>query len=466
MLLYRYIIREHISPFLYSLFVITFLFIMDFLIHMIDSILSKGLEPIVIIEIFVLNLAWIVALSMPMAVLVASLMAYGRLSSDNEIIVLKAAGVNLYRMIFPAFVVAGLVGAFLIYFNNNILPEANHRASMLYRDISRKRPSAFIKEGFIIDDFKGFKIIIGDVNPITGDLFNIKIYQEEKESVTLTFAKRGRIEYINRGDIIRFVLFNGESHKQNAQKEGDYFRGEFKKQVIYIDNIDDSFKRSKKKRRGDREMSSKMMLKEIRKYKQEKKKETEKIVNLFHDEKHVKPPDVKKDAPAVFDYAGISRTAYQKVLNEQKRKSRNIQRKKNIILSKKKLINKYMVEVHKKYSIPAACLVFVLIGAPLGIMARASGIAIGISYSIAFFIVYWIFLIAGESLADRLIIPAWLAMWSPNILIGGAGVWLVVRMVRETTFISYEWLYRIGRYFRKKLLKRKYGDDLSASTRF
>jgi len=96
--------------------------------------------------------------------------------------------------------------------------------------------------------------------------------------------------------------------------------------------------------------------------------------------------------------------------------------------------------VHKKYSIPVACLVFVLIGAPLGIMARSSGIGVGVAYSLAFFILYWIGLIGGESLADRLMIPAWLAMWGPNIIIGAAGIWLTTRMVRETTFFSYGWL--------------------------
>jgi lipopolysaccharide export system permease protein len=445
MLLFRYILREHLSPFIYGLSVITFLFVMDFIVQMIDSILSKGLDPFIILEIFILNLAWIVALSVPMAVLVATLMAYGRLSSDNEIVALKAAGVNMYRLIFPALAASAAVAGGLVYFNNQVLPEANHRASMLYMDISRKRPSAFIKEGFVIDDFKGYKIIIGHVEPKTGEMFDIKIYQEEEGATTLTFARMGLIDYINHGEVIRFTLFDGENHRQDAQHKGDYFRGTFRRQVIYIDNIDDSFRRSKEKVRGDREMSSQMMLREVAKYRRQKNEEAGKIAVLFKDEK---PAGASPPAQA-FDYGGVPPRVYREVLSEEQRRLKLLARRANIVLSKKQIIAKYMVEVHKKYSIPVACLVFVLIGAPLGIMARSSGIGVGAAYSIAFFVIYWIFLIGGEALADKLIIPAWLSMWAPNMLIGGLGVWLVVKLVRETTFYPYEIQRKAARLARR-----------------
>ncbi|MFH0921766.1 MAG: LptF/LptG family permease, partial [Fibrobacterota bacterium] len=209
MILYRYILKEHIAPFVYSFGVVTFLFVMEFVLEMIDSIFSKGLNVFTVLEIFILNLGWIVALSVPMAVLVASLMAYGRLSADNEIIALKSAGVHIVTLIFPAFAASLLLAAGLTYFNNRILPEANHRAAMMYLDIAQKRPAALIREGFIIDDFKGYRIIVDRVDPLTGDMYGIKIYQEEQGATALTFARRGRIDYINRGLLIRFTLLDG-----------------------------------------------------------------------------------------------------------------------------------------------------------------------------------------------------------------------------------------------------------------
>jgi lipopolysaccharide export system permease protein len=105
------------------------------------------------------------------------------------------------------------------------------------------------------------------------------------------------------------------------------------------------------------------------------------------------------------------------------------------------------VEIHKKYSIPFACVVFALIGAPVGIMARQGGWAIGGGLSLFFFLLYWTFLIGGEGLADRQFISPVVAMWSPNLLVGAFGIYLMIRTVRETTFLPWD---RIAEFFRKK----------------
>jgi len=112
--------------------------------------------------------------------------------------------------------------------------------------------------------------------------------------------------------------------------------------------------------------------------------------------------------------------------------------------------NKFLVEVHKKFSIPFACLVFVIIGAPLGIMAKRGGLAVGSGLSLGFFVLYWAFLIGGEELADRGYISAFLAMWSANIIIGALGIYIIIRSTKETTFISWEWTNKlIPKRFRK-----------------
>lgn len=110
----------------------------------------------------------------------------------------------------------------------------------------------------------------------------------------------------------------------------------------------------------------------------------------------------------------------------------------------------YKVEIHKKYSIPFACILFVLIGAPLGIMARRGGLTVGASYSIFFFIIYWASLIGGENLADRTKIAPWVGMWSGNIFIAACGIVLMIFMIRETT-IKFDFLVT----FRETLFGRK-----------
>jgi lipopolysaccharide export system permease protein len=102
--------------------------------------------------------------------------------------------------------------------------------------------------------------------------------------------------------------------------------------------------------------------------------------------------------------------------------------------------NRFLVEIHKKFSIPVACIVFVLVGAPLGVMARAGGVGTGVAYSLSFFVLYWVCLIGGESLADRGIVQPAVAMWTPNAVLGLMGIWLVSRMGREVQFFRYRWL--------------------------
>ena len=100
-------------------------------------------------------------------------------------------------------------------------------------------------------------------------------------------------------------------------------------------------------------------------------------------------------------------------------------------------INSMKVEIHKKFSIPAACIAFVLMGAPLGSIAKKGGFTAGIALSIFFFIIYWSFLIMGEQLADKDLLPAVWAMWLPNIIVGGAGILLAVGFVRQSAVISF-----------------------------
>jgi hypothetical protein len=92
-----------------------------------------------------------------------------------------------------------------------------------------------------------------------------------------------------------------------------------------------------------------------------------------------------------------------------------------LVAHKRRLADRLRVEVHKKYSIPAACLVFVLVGAPLGVRVRRGGAAVGAGISIGFFLIYWLFLVAGEKLADRGLVSPWLSMWAPNLVLGGIG---------------------------------------------
>ena len=103
----------------------------------------------------------------------------------------------------------------------------------------------------------------------------------------------------------------------------------------------------------------------------------------------------------------------------------------NLINNYSRNINKYGVEIHKKFSLPVACILFAITGAGLGVLTKRGGFAIGTSLSLGFFIVYYIFLIAGEDMADRNIVSPLIGLWTPNIILLAIGLYLTLHTVRE-----------------------------------
>jgi lipopolysaccharide export system permease protein len=455
MILYRYIIKEHIFPFFSSLSIIVFLFVMQQAVYLLDKIISKGLDPIIVLEVFIIQLGWIIALAIPMAILTSTLMTFGRMSGDNEITSIKASGQSLIPLMVPVFSAAAVLGVLLIFFNNSILPDANHRTANLISDISRKKPAAFIEPGILIRDFTGYTIYTSDVDSKSGLLRGIKIFSDmPNQDPSITMADSGLIRMTPDQQYLEMTLFNGESHSTPRNNKDDYFIVRFKKQIVSIKNVNSDFERTSSSYRSDREKSSSMMLSDIKEFKTSNlqyNKEfggfldsIESSIRKF-DTVAKSQQDSVKALPDTLTFGKWvtsiepSRPALTGALQEHNDFFDRIFRR---IHSNNILISQYMVEVHKKYSIPAACLIFVLIGAPLGIMARRGGVAVGASYSLFFFILNWIFLLTGESMADKMKISPFLAMWSGNILIGICGIILTLLMLQEKT-IQFGWVINI-----------------------
>jgi len=430
-----YIIGEHIAPFFLGLTVIVFIFLMNFMIKAVDKILGKGIPLTVILEYIGLNIAWILALAVPMAVLIASLMAYGRLSADNEISTLKAAGVSFGRIIFPGLLLAVGVTAFMIYFNNNILPEFNHRARMLGTDIYRKRPDLNIEEGYFTNDIPGYSLLVkrkrGEI------LEDVTIYNDESSQVQTTVtARRGKITI--KGNRLILDLEEGEIHELNMANREEYRRVEFEYHRFTIPIKNMTLERSTSRRRGDREMSAQMMRKRVKDL--EVKIETAygkiqqySVNNLDKVFKSDIIVDKNSYAP-IEPWTPTEREMAKAIGNSLRKVKRTIQliaSEVTIIKSYGRQQNKFLVEIQKKYSIPFACIVFMLVGAPLGIISKKGGLAVSMSIGLGFFLIYWSFLIAGEDLADRGIISPLIAMWSPNILVGTLGLYLSTRSVKQ-----------------------------------
>ncbi len=426
-----YILKEHLAPFLFAFFVVTFVLILDFVPNVIDMAIGKDLNVITILWVFVLNLAWMLALSIPMATLVACLMAFGRMTSDSEILAIKSSGVHLITLLRPVLIASLFLAAGLVWFNNEVLPDANHRARILMSDIRVTRPTLSIKSNIFLSDIPGYVILIRKIDHRTSEIEDITIFdQKDPEKPRMILADRGKLEYLDGGAVLSFILEDGESHEPSDGKDEKWTWVSFKKQTVNIRDADRSLKRTSSSYRGDREMSADAMLAETRKWQETIDRTDRALSRKIQNENRKLLHGViasKDREPGEMFYRKAVNLAYQNAV----RVSRDIDQSLKSRVRTDRLKGTYLLEVHKKYSLPAACIVFVLIGAPLGVMARRGGMAISIGISIGLFIIYWAFLIGGEELADRRLIESWLAMWSPNILIGAIGLVLIYRVISE-----------------------------------
>lgn len=459
--LYFYIFKEHLAPFLGSLFIISFLFLAQYLIQQLDKLVGKNLSPFVMIEFIILNLAWVVAQAVPMAVLISTLMAYGRLGEDNELTALRASGINFRKIIRPSLLFATLITIFLIFFNNNILPDANHKAKLLRRDISRKHPDLSIEAGYFIDDIPGYRLFIREKKNDT--LKNILIYHttEKNEQVTI-YAKRGMLEVV--GNKVILNLFNGEFHELQRSDSDVYRILNFDKHKIVIPVPDLLLDRKDSKYRGDREMNIQQMYERVKISRKYKNNIRTRILDKFKlynlDTSKTKLSAMQKvliSEIAAYEKDSLKSNITQDKSKFYKRKIRKLNNLKNRLKSNIKIYgehtkqeNKYLVEIHKKISMPVACIIFVLIGAPLGMLSRKGNLAVAGSFSLVFFFVYWALLMTGERLSDRNLLSAWIAMWSANIIIGSIGIMLTWYAIHERININ------ILKYFK---FKKKKKDD-------
>jgi lipopolysaccharide export system permease protein len=446
-ILERYVLREHLFPFLLGFSVVIFLFTLDFLFELVDMAVGKGVSPGVVLELFILSLGWMCALAFPCAVLIASLASFGRLSQDNEISAMRSSGVNLLRVIAAPLLAAALLAVSLVLFNNYVLPESNHALYNLMVDVSRKRPTTQISEGVFIDGFEGYNIFVEKVDNRTNEIRGVKIYQLSSSArPTTILADWGKIHYSPDGRILTLELHDGEIHEVPPNEaERTYRRLLFKTHVINIRTPGTDLQRIGRASRTDREMNLGMMRENIRNLRSQLDgvlKARDAALGAYGFGSYDaflraavprQPPrgllawlrrSLSVILPARPEGVGAPRS--EPVRYVPPRLMDLVQTHQFEIDTLERRIRSLNVEIQKKFSIPAACLVFVLVGAPLGMRARKSGIGV-VFLSILFFVFYWLCLAGGEELADRGLIAPWFAMWSPNLLIGAFGVWLTLR---------------------------------------
>ncbi len=422
-ILSRYVLRTHIPAAAAGLAIFYFVLSMDFIVDYLNLFIAKGVPGMAVLEGFLLSLAWMTVMAVPMAVMVAVLTAFGRLAGDNEITAAKATGVNVFTLIAPVLAASIVIALGLFWFGNHMLPAANHRLKVLLVDIHRIRPLATIEPGILTELPGGYTILVDRLDSRTSEIFDVKIHRMEGGDPLQTIvAERGHISSERGDDFVRLELLNGEIHELDPNDATRFNRLLFERHVINIEQGRSELVRSGESRRGDRELS----LAELRSRIAEQRKEGEASRLKFAD-------GLEAHLAGFLDLAdGTSPPLGSAAVRASRgRMLRSAESDLRAEASSMRQVRRLEVEYHKKLSIPFACVIFVLVGAPIGIRSGRGGIGIGAGTGILFFLIYYLFLVGGEQLGDRgLVTPFW-AMWSPNVVFGGLGLFLTLSVSRE-----------------------------------
>ena len=454
------VLKRHAGPFVFCFFTLMFLLLMQFLILYIDMLVGKGLPLGVIIELIITNLASMVVLAIPMAVLVSCLMAFGKITELNELAALKAAGVNPMHLVNPVLVTGVLLSIFLVWFSNDVLPDANQRARSLFIDIRLKKPGFDLKPGEFYEGIDGYTFLVGDMTNESDSLRDVTLYQQPNNNRKEAFIKasKGRLESTNQGQTMNLYLHDGSMLRfLDRRKEGKKItvleETDFDRYRISFDLSGLSFSRSnpQERSRNDRTMNIQAMMTLVDSLHTEVTDHKNLILN---NDNYIIPrppdeseqqrmsrrfntrPDSLKEPPYSSQYVALntmdSESDQQTLHDLTLSKLRSYQSfLDDVSVDTEWRINKiaqYMVEVHKKFAIPFACIIFVMIGAPIGMFTRRGNLGYAALIGAVFLTFYWISIIQGEKLADRMFISPATGMWYSNIILGLVGVYLVIRV--------------------------------------
>src|SRR6266508_3107402 len=257
-ILSRYILRQHIPPLLYALAALTFAMLVNQVAKQFGNFVGKGLPWGVIFEVFALSIPFIVAMTLPMAVLVAVLYTFSHLAADNEVTAMKASGISVGRLLAPVLGGATLVGVIALLWNDQLLPWSNHRLRTLLVDIQRKKPTFQLKEQVINEVVPGqFFLRAARIDPASNRLKDVTIYDlGDAEWRRIITADSGHMAYTPGGTDLYLTLLEGEIQEVKRATPAQFNRTFYHTNRIKVAGIGNTLVRTENDTyRGDREMT-------------------------------------------------------------------------------------------------------------------------------------------------------------------------------------------------------------------
>jgi lipopolysaccharide export system permease protein len=472
-LLRSHILRSVSGPFLFSWGALTGMLMLNQLSRRFGDLVGRGLPPRVITEVLLLFIPFIVALTLPMAILVAVLYGFSQMGVDNEITAMRASGISVVQMLRPVFVAGVLLGLANFFFIDQVLPRTNLRLLNLQTDIAQKKPTFSLKEQ-TMNNLPGSQYFLqaSVIEAETGRMREVVIYDmSPSDGRRVIYADSGYMAFENGQKDLGLNLYSGRVHEYKTAEPGTVNTTRFVRNTIKVRDVENAFRQSfGSVERGDREMTTCEMMDRVANSRltadAAARHRTALAGNDVRAMLHlwgVQEPatSVPVAAPRCGAWRKLERwmatlllpkAASAQALQARPGQLDSIARpdsakagryavtfssisdatiaKENEEFARRD-VNQYMVEIHKKYTLSAACLSFVLIGLALALRFPRGGIGLVIGASLVIFALFYVALTAGEQLADRGAISAPLAMWLPNGIVLLAGLLGLVRVNKE-----------------------------------
>ena len=370
----RYIIREIIPPFVIALLVFTFILIIPFIIDLAEAMIAKGVPWTMILRLILMLVPMSLALTIPMALLIGILVAFGRLSSDREVVVMMACGLSPYRLLRPVLVFAAVCWALDSWVLMKAMPDGNQASREIMQEIAMDRAEGEVRPRVFFEDFPGIVLYVRQVPPSGGGWEDVLAADTSNPSQPIIFlAKRGRMVVDRQAKTIQMVLEEGARHTTKLDDPSSY-------QILKFDST---------------------------------------IVSLNPD--------------SVFPTVAPARGERELGVTE-------LQARIEELRAQGEATHNTVMELHRKFSIPIACLVFAVLGVALGASNRKDGKMASFVLGTAVIFIYYIIMFGAQSLTKGGWVAAWLSMWLPNIFLGGAAVVLLVTRARSADQPIAIWL--------------------------
>jgi lipopolysaccharide export system permease protein len=449
---------------------------MQFLWRYIDDLIGKGLEMNVISEFLLYTSASLVPMAMPLAVLLASLMTFGNLAENLELLAFKSSGISLIRIMAPVMVLSAAlaVGAFM--FANYVMPVTNLKMRSLLYDIQQQRPELSIKPGVFDNNLEGYSIRIGDRDSKTNLLTDILIFDHTRKegNIKVTVADSGYMRMSADEKHLLLTLFNGRTFEelQKQKTEGRHIksyphqRSHFEHQELIIEMTGFGLNRTDENLfRNSYQM---LNISQLNHFEDSLQEDLGLLVDDFHATMNmtlvrksknimIKRSRLLSDslkAAAGEEGMKVVRvhvdTAYAQLNNLEQRRA--ISQAINFARSNKGLttshvntsdwklskLRRYQIEIHRKYTYSLLCLIFFFIGAPLGAIIRKGGLGVPVIVSVMLFLIYYVISMMGEKVVRENVLPPFAGMWVSTFILIPVSIWLTIKAAHDSVILNVE----------------------------